>query len=132
MTFAVNYLAIIVAAVAAFAFGAVYYGVLSKPWMKAARLDPAQGKPLPPMLINSIICELVMAFVLAMLIAGLGPVSFGSGITVAFWAWLGFIATTTAVNQRYEGFGWSLTLIDAAHWLGVALIMGAIIGAWGV
>ena len=49
-----------------------------------------------------------------------------------FFIWLGFLATATAVNQRYEGFGWTLTLIDAGHWLGVALIMGAVIGAFGV
>ena len=32
----------------------------------------------------------------------------------------------------YEGFGWDLTIIDSLHWLGVTLIMGAIIGLWGV
>lgn len=42
------------------------------------------------------------------------------------------IATTIAVNQCYEGFGWDLTPIDWGHWLGVMLIMGAIIGRWGV
>lgn len=42
------------------------------------------------------------------------------------------MATTVAVNQRYEGFGWDLTLIDAGHWLGVALIMGGVIGFFGI
>jgi hypothetical protein len=27
---------------------------------------------------------------------------------------------------------WSLTVIDGAHWLGVLVIQGAIIGWWGV
>ena len=128
----VNYLAVLVATIAAFAFGAAYYGVLSKPWIKASRLDPAQAKPLPPLLINSFICELIMAWVLATLIGYFGEVTFSSGVVSAFFAWLGFIATTTAVNQRYEGFGWDLTIIDGLHWLGVALIMGAVIGWFGV
>ncbi|HTV70817.1 MAG TPA: DUF1761 domain-containing protein [Rhizobiaceae bacterium] len=136
MTFAgVNYLAILVAAIAAFAFGAAYYNVLSKPWIKATGVDMTKpGKPLAPMLVNSFVCLLIMAFVLAYLIGYFGPgnVTFSTGIVSAFFVWLGFIATTTAVNQRYEGFGWDLTLIDVAHWLGVMLIMGAIIGLWGV
>ena len=40
----INYLAVVVAAVAAFVFGAVYYGSLGKPWMKAARIDPGEAK----------------------------------------------------------------------------------------
>jgi hypothetical protein len=42
------------------------------------------------------------------------------------------MATTMAVNHRYQAYGWDLTLIDGGHWLGVALIMGAVIGWWGV
>lgn len=125
-----NYLAVLVAAVLAFGFGAAYYGVLSKPWMKASRVDPENGPPLAPLLVTSFVCELVMAFVLAALIAGLGAAGLGAGIATGFLVWLGFMATTTVINQRYEGFGWDLSIIDAGHWLGVALIMGAIIGWW--
>jgi len=48
MSFAsVNYLAIFVAAIACFAWGAVWYMSLSKPWLAAVRLDPSQIKPSP-------------------------------------------------------------------------------------
>jgi hypothetical protein len=132
----VNYIAIIVAAIAGFVFGAAYYGVLAKPWMKAARIEPKGGGPAMPgasLLATSLVCELVMAWTLAGIIGHLGPgqATPWNGIVTAFLIWLGFMATTLAVNQRYEGFGWDLTLIDAGHWLGVALIMGAIIGWWG-
>jgi hypothetical protein len=40
----INYLAIIVAAIAGFVVGAAYYGALSKPWMRAARIDPTSTK----------------------------------------------------------------------------------------
>ena len=33
----ISYLAVLIAAIVAFVFGAVYYGALGKPWMKAAR-----------------------------------------------------------------------------------------------
>jgi hypothetical protein len=131
MNFAgVNYLAVLVAAVLAFGFGAAYYGVLSKPWMKASRINPEKGRPLAPLLVTSFVCELIMAFVLAALIAGLGVTGLGSGIVTGFLVWLGFMATTTTINQRYEGFGWELSVIDSGHWLGVAVIMGAVIGWW--
>jgi hypothetical protein len=131
MNFAgVNYLAVLVAAVLAFGFGAAYYGVLSKPWMKASKVNPENAQPLAPLLVTSFVCELVMAFVLAALIAGLGVAGLGSGIVTGFLVWLGFMATTTTINQRYEGYGWDLSIIDSGHWLGVAVIMGAVIGWW--
>lgn len=130
----INHAAVLVAAIAAFAFGALYYGLLfSRQWTAAARIDPAAMKPSPTPFVVSFICELVMAWVLAgiMFHVGQGQVSIRIGLISALFAWLGFMATTMAVNHRYEGFGWDLTLIDAGHWLGVALIMGVILGWWG-
>jgi hypothetical protein len=135
MNFAgVNYLAIIVAAVAAFAFGAAWYSALSKPWIRATRIDPATVKMSAVPFVTSFVCELIMAWVMAGVIGHLGPgqVTLWNGVVSGFFLWLGFLATVTAVNQRYEGFGWDLTFIDAGHWLGVALIMGAVIGWLGV
>ncbi|MEQ8452577.1 MAG: DUF1761 domain-containing protein [Nitratireductor sp.] len=129
----VSYLAVLVAAVAAFLFGAVYYGGLGKPWMKAAKIKPEDARMEPMLFITSFGCELVMAWVMAGVIGhlGAGQVTLWNGVVSGFFLWLGFMATITAVNQRYQGFGWDLTLIDAGYWLGVALIMGGIIGWWG-
>ncbi len=130
----ISYLAVLIAAIAAFVFGAVYYGTLGKPWMKAARIDPAQANMSPVLFITSFVAELIMAWVLAGVIGhlGTGEVTLWNGVVSSLFVWLGFMATTVAVNQRYQGFGWDLTLIDAGHWLGVAVIMGAVIGWWGV
>ena len=137
MNFAgLNPLAIVLAALAAFFWGALYYSFLSKPWMRAARLDRAaiEARPIWPMLVVSFLAELVMAWVLAGVIGhlGEGQVSLRNGLISGLFAWAGFMATTLAVNHRYEGFGWDLTAIDAGHWLGVALLMGAVIGELGV
>lgn len=129
----INHLAIVVAAIAAFAFGAGYYGLLGKPWMKAARLKPEDLGKSPAPFIIAFVDELVMAWVLAGVIGhlGTGQVTLWNGLVYAAFLWAGFIATTLAVNHRYQGFGWDLTLIDAGHWLGVALVMGGIIGWFG-
>ena len=135
MSFAgMNYPAIVVAAVAAWIFGAVYYAGLGTRWMKAARIDPSAAKMGAGLFVTSFVCELIMAWVMAGVIGHLGPgqVTLWNGVVSALFLWLGFIATTTTVNQRYQGFGWELTILDGLHWLGVAVIMGAVIGGWGV
>lgn len=130
----VDYVAVLAAAVLAFAFGAVYYGVLSKPWVRATRRAPEDVKMSFSPLVVTFLCELVMAWVIAGVIGhlGEGQVTFSNGVVSAFFLWLGLMATVTVVNQRYEGFGWDLSIIDSLHWLGVALIMGAVIGWWGI
>jgi hypothetical protein len=131
MSFAgVSYLSILIAAIVAFGWGAAWYMGLSKQWIAAARLDPDKMTPSPLPFIISFIGLLVMGWVMAGVIGHIGAAGIWGGLVTGFLLWLGFIATTTAVNHRYQGFGWDLTVIDAGHWLGVCLIMGAIIGWW--
>ncbi len=138
MSFAgINYLAVLAAAVAAWLFGAGWYVALSKPWMAASgwrsreeMLGPT-GKVSPLPFVVSFVAELVMAYFLAGLIAHLGAVSAANGLVTGFFVWLAFVATTISVNHRYMMKPWSLTAIDAGHWLGVLLVMGVVIGLFG-
>jgi Protein of unknown function (DUF1761) len=130
-----NYIAIVVAAIAAFAFGAVYYGVLSKQWLAAVGRSEADFRAAgaTPFMVSGI-AELVMAWVLAGVIGhlGTGMVTIRNGLISALFLWLGFVATTLVVNHAYQGAKRSLTLIDGGHWLGVLLVQGAIIGWFGL
>lgn len=137
MTFAgMNYLAILIAAIAAFGWGAAYYTTLSKQWLAAVgmTLEQMQTRRAPTPFIISFVALLVMAWVLAGTLGHLGPdqVTLKNGIISALFLWLGFIATTVFVNNAYPGRKYSLSLIDSIHWLGVAVIQGAVIGAMGV
>lgn len=135
----INYLAIGAAAVAAWLFGALYYGLLSKPWMAAqgfsdeerTRLSSGTQRDVTPFIL-SFVAELIMAWVLAGVIAHLGPVTIRSGIISGAFVWLGFVATTLAVNNAYGMKKPMLSVIDGAHWLGVLIIMGGVVGAFGV
>jgi hypothetical protein len=137
MNFAgVNYLAVIIAGVAGFAIGAVWYSFLfSRVWMDAAGLDEAEIRerrsPLPFVL--AVIADLVMAWVLAVVIGSVWPQSptLVDGIVAGFLVWLGFTLTTTTVNYAFPGRKPALTVIDAGHWLVVLVVMGAIIGLFG-
>ena len=54
------------------------------------------------------------------------------GIITGAFMWIGFAVTSTAVNYAWQRAKPMLTVIDGAHWLGVLLIQGAILGAMGV
>ena len=133
----VSYLGVLVAAIAAWAFGALWYMALADPWMKAqgwaskAEILGPGGRPSPLPFVISFIAELVMAYLLAGLIAHLGDVNVWRGVVTAFFVWLGFVATTLIVNHRFGRSSWMLTLIDGGHWLGVLLVMGLVIGLFG-
>ena len=129
----VNWLAVVVAAVAVWLFGAVWYTALSKPWMRAARIDPSTAKKSILPFIISFVTELIMALVFALVVGAMtgGEPTLVAGLVFGFVLWLGSVATTLTANHRYENFGWDLTLIDGGHWLGVLLIIGAVIGWFG-
>lgn len=137
MNFAgMNILAIVIAAAAGFAFGAVYYMSLSTQWLAAVgrtKEDIAGKRSVTPF-ITSIAALLVMAWVLAGTVGHLGPgqVTLKNGIISGLFVWLGFVATTIAVNNAFGGRKPMLSVIDGIHWLGVLVIQGAIIGALGV
>jgi hypothetical protein len=138
---AVNYLAIFVAAVAAWLFGAVYYGALGKAWVAA------QGKTMDQFhqeraaksgtlasvapFILVFVAELIMAWTLYGLLLHLNAFSIRGGLISAAICWFGFVLTTIAVNNAFSGRKTMLTVIDAGAWLGALLIIGAIIGWWG-
>jgi hypothetical protein len=134
---AINYGAVICAAVAAWIVGAIWYTVFSRQWKAAlgwsqAEIEAsAKGKiPVGPMVI-SFVAEFIMALLLAGLIGHLGGLTMTAGAATGALCWLGFVATTMTVNNAYPGRKFTLTLIDSGHWLAVLVIQGAIIGAFG-
>lgn len=126
----INWMAVAIATVLAWLFGAAWYMSLSKPWLAASRLDPATMSNSKAPYAVSFILEFLLATVMALLIGTItaGEATVTSGLFFGFVFWLGFVFTTLATNHRYHGYGWDLTLLDGGHWLGALLIMGAVIG----
>jgi hypothetical protein len=130
--FAVNWLAVVLATVASFAFGAVWYMGLSRQWMNALGKTREQLNVGYTPFIWSVVVELVMAYFLALLTPALvGEVTAWSGALIGAHMWLGFVITSLIMNHRYEGMKWSLTVIDGLHLLGVLVIQGVVIGLFG-
>ncbi len=136
MSFAgISYIAVVVAAIAGFAFGFAWYAALGKRWMAAlgkTREDllPGGRHPVEAMSFSAL-AQLVMAWMLAGLLGHLGTVDVRTGLIAALALWVGFILTTTLVNHRFQRASWALTAIDTGHWLGVLLVQGAVLGAFG-
>lgn len=139
MTFAgINYWAVLVAGGAGFALGGVWYRLLAEPWKTAHGFTREQirahhgsvAAPWP--LIVALAADLIMAWMLAGVIGHLGAVTIMNGVISAAFVWFGFVITTLAVNNTFGMRKASLIAIDGGHWLAVLLLMGAIIGAWGV
>ncbi len=133
----INHLAVLAAAVASWLFGAAYYGVLGQQWMAALgktkeELMPG-GRPNPAVLVISFIAQIVMAEMLAGSIAhlGVGQLNVKNALISAAFLWVGFILTVLVTSHAYQGVKRMLTVIDGAHWLGVLLLQGLVIGSMG-
>lgn len=134
-----NWMPILVAAVAAWIFGAIWYGVLGKTWvaaqgetmdtLKAKNAGKSTAAKAAPFVI-SFGAELIMAWVLSGMLIHMGMASARAGLISGAFVWFGFVLTTIVVNNAYTFRSAKLTAIDAAHWLGVMLIIGAIVGGW--
>jgi len=131
----INIMAVGVAALASFAFGAVWYMMLGSHWLAALgttrdRLGERHKGRLSPFIVSALSLVL-MAWVLASLVGHLGAPTIRSGLITAAICWVGFVLTTMETNHAFNGARYQLTLIDAGHWLGVLLIQGLVIGAMG-
>ena len=128
---ALNWWAILVATVAAFALGGLWYGPLfGKPWM-AAIGKTAEELPTPPMpFVISFFAALLTCVVMAALMQALGIGSLGGGLLMGLAVGIGFIAASTASDAAHSGTGMQLWTITAGYRVVLSLITGAILGAW--
>ena len=114
MTFAgINYLAILIAAVAGWSRGRSTTWLLGKQWVAAqgstmeafkARKAAMKGTSaawLPFAL--AFLANLVMAWVLAGMVGHMGAVTIRSGVISGVVRWVGFVVTTILVNNAFGG-----------------------------
>ena len=125
-------ISVIVAAIAAFAFGAAYYMVLSKPWMAAAGIEVGEdGNPVnsgsPTRYIVSFICIILVAGMMRHTFALSGIDTFGKGLQSGLGVGLFFIAPWIFINTGYSDRPWKLAVIDGGYATAAAMIIGGIL-----
>jgi len=132
VTFAgINYLAIVIAAVLAWFASAVWYMSLGKHY--AAALGEPPERAVAPYL-YAFVVDIIIAWMLGGVLGhlGAGQVTLRNGVISGAFLWFGFVLTTMTVNYAFSGRDRRLLLIDAGNWLIVLLVMGAVIGFFGV
>jgi len=133
----VNITSVLIAAVAAWIFGAIYYTALGKVWLACQDKTPESHKAalaaksklafaMPFVL--SFVGALIMGFVIYGILTHSGLWSLRAGVITGAFCWLGFVLTTVVINNAYSGRRAMLSVIDCAHWLGVLIIIGGIVG----
>ncbi|PCI29957.1 hypothetical protein COB55_01085 [Candidatus Wolfebacteria bacterium] len=137
MNVEVNFIALIVAAVASMVIGMAWYSqaLFGSSWAKAAGLSSEalakiKRKGMGRTLITALVASIVMGYVLVAGIALTGANSFAAGAELGFWVWLGFIATTSLGIVLWEGKPWKLWIINNSYQLISVAVMGGILASW--
>ena len=122
---------VIVAAVAAFAFGAVWYIALSKPWMAASGVTEAQqkaGGPWP--FVVGLIAMVLVAGMMRHLLGTAGVVTIGGGAVAGFGVGAFLVTPWVAMNYAFAMRKPTLTVIDGVNCIVGCTIMGVVLNAF--
>ena len=126
-----NYIAVLVAAVAAYATGAIWYMALGKPWMNALgkTREELQGRSMTGY-VGAFVAALVASLILALFIVNLPSGGLFEGAVAGVLAALGFGVTAFLSDALFAGRGLKLWAINSGHQVVALGIAGAILGAW--
>lgn len=123
----VNFTAVLVAAIAGMAIGALWYSPLlfGKLWMKLTKVKQKK-KGMGKSYAIGFITQLVMAYVLALFIQG-NAVTMVESITVGLLLWLGFIGTVSLGRVLWDNESLKVWFLNNGYNLVSITVMSIII-----
>jgi hypothetical protein len=128
----INYWAVLVAAVASFVIGGLWYSpvLFYRPWMRAAALSEEQlrGGNMAVIFGLALLLQLLAAFVLAMFLGAETDLAFGA--SAGFMVGAAWVATAFGVVYLFERRPLALFFINGGYNVVAYTVMGAILGAW--
>jgi len=137
----INMTAVLIAVVANFIFGAIWYMPLfGKAWAKEMKMDPNGPKPPASVMYKGmaimVIGNFLMAYVFSHNIAVWNPVTWGQAASTmpamqnafmaAFFTWLGFYLPQDLGRIAWENSSWKLFFINGVYHF-LSLLIAAII-----
>ena len=128
-----NWLAVVVATVAWFAFSAIWYSLppLSQAWQRAAKVDmTADGPPLALLFIPTLIGYFVTTVVIALIAKAIGATEVMDGVWLGVALGVGFGAVGALVNQVYEQKGSTYWLINGINAVIAYVVVAVIVTIW--
>ncbi|NLR92159.1 MULTISPECIES: DUF1761 domain-containing protein [Flammeovirga] len=130
----INFLAVLVAAVASFILGAIWYSaIFGKAWQKELGFtdEYLQEANMAVIFGTSFVLMLIMSFGISMLISHAGAtIDVTQGAMHGFLIGIMFVGMSMGINYLYQRRSIKLWLIDAGYQITFLTIQGAIIGAW--
>jgi hypothetical protein len=134
----INMLAVVLAMVSSMVIGSIWYSrsVFGNMWIKLAKVDMSKNKSSVGPIALTVLVSLITAYVLAH-VAFLSNQFFQhsflhDSLSTAFWLWLGLTAARIITHDAFEGRPSKLTLLTVSHEFVTLMIMGLIIGLFGV
>lgn len=128
---AINYWAVVAAAVASMVLGMLWYNkaLFGKQWMKLAGIPDKKPEGQGKSVVIGLVSMLVQAYVFAHVVGVFGG-GVRIGLQVGFWLWLGFQATLSLGDVLWGKKPVQLWVLNNSYNLAGLLLMGLIIGAW--
>ncbi|MFA5820518.1 MAG: DUF1761 domain-containing protein [Candidatus Gracilibacteria bacterium] len=133
----INWSAVLVATLAAYVFGALWYSPLlfGKLWMKQsavtkANAEKAKAKGMTVSYVLQFVATLVTTFVFAMILEMNIVEGVKTGLIIGFYIWLGFSATSSVGAVLWDKKSWSWFSLCASNSLLTLWIIGAILALW--
>lgn len=141
MEIPINYIAVIVAAIAQMALGFVWYGPLfGKEWSKLmgwseaemavgrAKMEKEGWKTYSIQALGALIMSYILAHYFIFASTYTNTHGLLGGFVVGFWSWLGFVAPVMLSSVLWEGKSWKLFFLQSGYYLVALIVMGMIIG----
>lgn len=128
-----NWLAIIIAAIANMVIGFLWYGTwaFGKSWITLSGRQMGEGMQPGPLYALTIVAALVQAIAMSWFVAETGATSGAAGALVGLFAGLGFVATAMFAEVLFAGRHPRLFAITAGYSILALVVQGMIIGFLG-
>ena len=135
----INFLPVLVAAIAAFIIGFLWHGPLfGKQWIRMMgiprkEVDAMKAKgmgPMVPRMISALIQQIVIALVLSYLATALSITGAAAAVMFAMLLWLGFIVTVQLNTVLWENRKMNLYLFNITYHLVSLVVASLIVVLW--
>lgn len=138
MELAVPYYAVLIAGVASFILGGLWYSkvLFGDVWMKLMGIDMKKMqsaemcKQAQKSMAAGFVFQLLTAFILAHFISFLPEKNLTNVLQLAGWIWLGFVLPVVAGSILWECRPFKLFLINASYQIVQLLVIGAVLSAF--
>jgi len=130
----VNYLAVVVATVAAIVASSLWYIVFGKARAELLGTEPGAKvdtrKPQPAKIGFELVRSFIVAYVIARFVVLLRIADWIGAVQLGIWLWIGFPLMILVGSVQWDKRPWKLAAIHAGDWLMKLLLMAIILALW--